>query len=274
MKKKTTTASNSDTIIYPIWRNLPSKIIAEVLSRLPIKSLCRFRCVSPKTHLHITNTANKPQKTLLISTSCKLFSVDFTDESPTAKRLGSGPSGSGNWVQVFGSCNGLVLVCGEGIDSYFLSNPFTGECKKLLEPPFLDISSSDQSPFFLAGLGYESSTDDYKVVMLLGFDGLHFYILGEHLHGSYFNERLHWLCSSTGDFDGPKVIVAFDLCDEIFKEVQLPAPFDNDGYSYYQLVVLRGCLCLVVWPFIDYGIEVWIMKKYGRKTNLYWEHLA
>lgn len=51
-------------------------------------------------------------------------------------------------------------------NSNFLLNPLTRECKKLPESPFDDSFSPLGSYILLPGLGYESYTDDYKVVML------------------------------------------------------------------------------------------------------------
>lgn len=80
--------------------------------------------------------------------------------------------------------------------------------------------------------------------------------------GIYFNERLHWLCWSgcVGLEHGSNVIVAFDLSDEIFKEVQLPASLSYYEIVYHQMEILAGCLC-VVWAS-SYRNEVWMMKEY------------
>ncbi|XP_058198448.1 F-box/kelch-repeat protein At3g06240-like [Rhododendron vialii] len=310
--------SDCGTIDNSRRRDLPPEMVAHVLSHLPVKSLCRFKCVSPswnslisspqfaKTHLRITT--NKPQNNILISNSKALYSVDLAAANPTAEKAFSFRlfELSHISVQVSGSCNGLVLVSdlGHG-NSNFLLNPSTRECKKLPESPIFDNSSSARIKFvpyetsthtFLPGLGYDSSSDDYKVVMLLyhiivdtesDFDGdvnsitdVTVYSLKidswrriqdchykpvQPFHGVLFNERLHWLTSRTGYLDGSMVIAAFNLSDEIFKDVHLPVTFHNSEFKFgdYHMVVLGGCLCLVIWPTVRDKIAVWMMKKYG-----------
>ncbi|XP_058214662.1 F-box/kelch-repeat protein At3g06240-like [Rhododendron vialii] len=313
---------DSGTIMdHSIWRNLPPEIMEHVLSLLPVRYLCRFKCVSPswnslissphfaKTHLHITNnTPNKPQKTLLISSSCDLsrdlYSVDFAATNPTAEQLDFALSvRPTNRVRGWGSCNGLVLVSDEGLVqvpdegiyyNLFLFNPFTTECKELPDSPLLDLLYYDDVHYIANGLGYDSSTDDYKVVMLyshliVDFNGFSCitsvavyslktdawrriqdsrYNPEEHFHGVCFNERLHWLCSTT--HDSPKVFVAFNLWDENFREVHLPTLFTSSnkyrrGYRFR--VVLGSCLCLVVSPYKGVEIDVWKMMKYGVRES-------
>ncbi|KAG5550655.1 hypothetical protein RHGRI_015566 [Rhododendron griersonianum] len=335
-KRKTTTiTSDSGTIMdRSVWRNLPPEIIGRVLSLLPVKCLCRFKCVSPswdslissphfaKTHLHITNnTPNKPQKTLLISSSRALsrdlYSVDFAAANPTAEKLDFALPVRDriNWVRGWGSCNGLVLVSDEGLAeeceegilvrdggvnyNLFLFNPFTTESKELPDSHVLDLCSVDDIHFIVNGVGYDSSTDDYKVVMLHSREVFYYngisnstrvavyslktdawrkfqdlrYNPMEHIHGVCFNERLHWLCQRT---NGSKVVVAFDLSDEIFREVHLPASFDNYlpasfnnyyGCWHHFRVVLASCLCLVVSRYEGSEIDVWMMMKYGVRES-------
>ncbi|XP_058214660.1 F-box/kelch-repeat protein At3g06240-like isoform X2 [Rhododendron vialii] len=309
-KKMKTIVSDSGTVMdRSVWRNLPPEIIDHVLSLLPVKYLCRFKCVSPswnslisspnfaKIHLHITNnTPNKPQKTLLISSSCDLprdlYSVDFSAVNLTAEKLDFGVSVRDPYNQVcsWGSCNGLVLISDEGINyDLFLLNPFTREWKELPDSPLVNLCCYDDMHFFVNGLGYDSSTDDYKVVILLYRDITYSngpeYVTNAavyslktdvwrriqdprydpvgHGHGVCFNERIHWLCRRT---NGSIVVVAFDLWDEIFREVHLPTLFTS--YDIYTLgfdfkVVARSCLCLVVSPYKGGQIDVWMMMKYG-----------
>ncbi|XP_058202732.1 F-box protein CPR1-like [Rhododendron vialii] len=172
--------SDGGTINNSLWGNLPLEMVAHVLSLLPIKSQCKFKCVSPSWNSLISSPnfakTNKPSKTILISNSQGLYSVDFAAPNLTAEKLDF-PSAEGKLTYGCGSCNGLVLVCVEDVDSnsnFLLLNPFTRECKKLPQSPFYDTSSSariklitTRTHTILPGLGYDSSTDDYKVAMLL-----------------------------------------------------------------------------------------------------------
>ncbi|KAI8567245.1 hypothetical protein RHMOL_Rhmol02G0106000 [Rhododendron molle] len=310
MKKKTI-VSNDDTKGSSIQRvNLPPEILADILSRLSVKFLCQLKCVSPswnslisspyfaKTHLK----RNPPsQRIILVCDSEDLYSVDFADENPAAEKLDFPSvqySHKWQWVKVLGSCNGLLLVYGQG-HSQFLLNPSTRERKKLPDYPSSFILDLICQPFiYLHGFGYDSSTDDYKAVMLscrYNISGSRFYcdwdgnityvfvyslktdawrrIQGSHCRpleccgrpsGVYFNERLHWLCKRSGDSDGSLVIVAFDLSDEIFREV--PTLFSYSMIWYHRMAVLGGCLCVIVYT-PSFCNELWMMKEYGVRDS-------
>lgn len=147
-------------------------------------------------------------------------------------------------------------------------------------------------------MGYDSSTDDYKVVMLSFYDESdpesesESYALSDtttvavyslktnawrriqdtqYIHwgmtfGAYFNGCLHWVCRRAGSY----LIVAFDLADEVFREVSLPASWAeaDDEIRKFELVVVGGCLCLVYtiympMPSRNRQIEVWTMEESG-----------
>ncbi|XP_058202743.1 F-box/kelch-repeat protein At3g06240-like [Rhododendron vialii] len=206
---------------------LPMEIITVILSRLPFKSLSQFKCVSPswKTLIsssHFAQIRLNRTKAILFTSSFDLYSVDFSDESPTPEKLDHPPfnhmSGSGS----VSSCNGLILVSDKGYVN-FLLNPSTGEWKHL-PSPFRQYSSMDG--FYPPGLGYVSSTDDYKVAMPFFKEGrepnhvavtivavyslkndawrtiqdFHYRPVGR-CRGVCFNEHRHWLCRRTGGLD-------------------------------------------------------------------------
>ncbi|XP_058198309.1 F-box/kelch-repeat protein At3g06240-like [Rhododendron vialii] len=281
---------------------LPQEIITVILSRLPFKSLSRFKCVSPswkalissphfaETRLNRTKANYHPLKAILFTRSFDLYSVDFADANPTPKKLD--PPSFDHVISdsmSVSSCDGLVLVSFDGYDN-FLGNPSTSEWKEL---PFPFPRYISMDVFYPPWLGYVASADDYKVVMPLFkafrqpdhaavrivavyslttnawrmIQDFHYH-LAEHRRGVCFNGRLHWLCWRTDDLDYSDVVVAFDLVDEIFREVQLPASYDynvsRDHEMVVEMVVLEGCLCLLVWSMSD-RIDVWMMMDYGVK---------
>ncbi|XP_058192743.1 F-box protein CPR1-like [Rhododendron vialii] len=63
----------------------------------------------------------------------------------------------------------------------------------------------------------------------------------------------------SGGLDGSLVIVAFNLSDEIFKEV--PTLFSHSEIWYHCMAVLGGSLCVIVYP-PNFCNEVWMMKEY------------
>lgn len=271
---------------------LPQDIITNILSRLPVKSLLRFKCVSPlwkslisdphfaRTHLNQTKNSKYPEQKIIISTRFgNLYSVDCNDVNPTTRKL-EFPTveqhDAEKWVQVLCSCDGLLLVS-RSDNSIFLLNPSTRECKKLPICPFVQIMDRYHSPD-VYGVGYDSSTDDYKVLMFSyiyeygsnatvvtiyslktnawrRIEDLHNRSTVGHFGGVFLNGCLHYLCR-TGN--GSTRITAFDLSGEIFKEVPL-----GRCSEYDRVVVLGGSLSLVD----GQGSKVCMMKEYGARES-------
>ncbi|KAK2984427.1 hypothetical protein RJ640_014833 [Escallonia rubra] len=272
--------------------NLPEDIVEDILTRLPATSLGRFRCVSKpwrarishplfvKTHL---SRSNKRARVLVRSNiNGYLYSLSFDSELHRnivgiAKKLNFKADDS-RYVE--GSCNGLVLIDDGVKRSLLLFNPTTQESSKL------PVSTFENPPWssFHYGLGYDSGTDDYKVVKLIygrmvernGSKSSNILvdiyatksgcwrrlkILSCHCfeytwwagYGIFVNGSLHWLAA-------PNKIIAFDLVEEKFREIPLPSGcvLHQGG----QLVVLDGCVGTVSWSEGDVD-EVWVMKEYG-----------
>ncbi|XP_058198269.1 F-box protein CPR1-like [Rhododendron vialii] len=162
---------------------IPQEILTDILSRLPVKSLCRFKCVSTswnslisnpyfaKTHLNRTNTQNPKylddQRNIVISSSLNLYSIDVGNANPTATKLDFPMlqnHAADSRVKVWSSCDGLLLVSYDDNSNLLLLNPSTRECKKLPAP---SVVPNPVGTFgYGYGVGYNSSTDDYNIVGL------------------------------------------------------------------------------------------------------------
>lgn len=170
------------------YADLPQELITEILSRLPGKSLVRFRCVSKswfsliyssefiKTHLLKSSTNNAYTRHGLIFTicvpdvkvkQCSLAHVLNTDAT-TATEMDY-PSDSivdplnyvYSEVKVVGSCNGFFSTEIGGKDLFFW-NPPIRKSKKL--PDFeIGWKYYHNSTY---GFGYDESNDDGKVVLI------------------------------------------------------------------------------------------------------------
>ncbi|XP_058201545.1 F-box/kelch-repeat protein At3g06240-like [Rhododendron vialii] len=291
--------------------NLPQDIIKDIVSRLPVKSLHRFKCTSfswksqisdpqfAKTHLNRTKIKNSKyavQKIIIISGCGNLYSVDPNHVNPTSTKL-EFPTveqhDTKKWVQVLSSCDGLLLVS-RSDKSIFLLNPSTRECKKLPICPFVRRDYWNKCVLLdKYGVGYDSSTDDYKVLWMLSYfdeegviddvvivavyslktnawrrveDFQHRSVLGNS-GGIFLNGCLHYLyCDAIQNCS--KRIIAFDLSDEVFREVPLPACLDdstNLAHAYYRLEVLGDCLCLVRQHNCQVG--VWMREEHGVRKS-------
>ncbi|KAK2987802.1 hypothetical protein RJ640_024429 [Escallonia rubra] len=167
--------------------NLPHDVIVNILSRLPVKTLLRFRSVSkpwrslirsPKfitTHLQTTVQNPSAAATSLILHSLHhksedhlLFLVSITPFRQELTKLDHPFPGVFLEMEVVGSINGLVCLCrprwGDGITIW---NPATKQSKGV------KLSGYAPNPVFndrvSIGFCYDPVGDDYKVISILNF---------------------------------------------------------------------------------------------------------
>ncbi|XP_058198239.1 F-box/kelch-repeat protein At3g06240-like [Rhododendron vialii] len=272
---------------------IPQEILTDILSRLPVKSLCRFKCVSPswnslisdpyfaKTHLNRTKTQN-----IVISSSLNLYSIDVHNANPTATNLDFPTLEqhvANKRVKGWSSCDGLLLVPYIDNSNFLLLNPSTSERKELPALPFaLDPVGTSSYAY---GVGYNSSTDDYNVVMLscnhtgsvqskISIVDVYSlktnawrriqhtpYVVGTSCFcgGVFLNGCLHWLCWRTGSY----AICAFNLLDQIFREVPMPASLCGGCRILRFFVEVVGGFLYLVKRRASCKSEVWKMEEYG-----------
>ncbi|XP_059629116.1 F-box/kelch-repeat protein At3g06240-like [Cornus florida] len=272
----------------PICAFLPEEMVVDILSRLPAKCLCRFKCVSKswfalisspnfaKTHL---NRNDKPKRVFLVSDY--FYSIDCTEASNNddviAMKLDYPliKDKDPNLVtDIVASCNGLLLVVLNNLnkrDDYpmYLCNPSTREFKKLPDYNFR---------FCMYGLGYDSSMDNYKDTFVVvhslktsswrrrwiqDFPYDNSFLLP--CSGVFVNGSIHWLTNRA--LDHSPVIVAFDVADEKFRDVLLPNShgilLPAKAHAPSGLGVLGGCL--FCYKEHDYAVQfdIWVMEEYG-----------
>lgn len=274
---------------------LPEEIIREILRRLPVKALLRFRSVSRswrslidskqfiQHHLHHSLRSNS-NITLLVDSS-RFCYVDL--DSFKQLQVGDTPIEP---YSVIGSCHGLVLLVPKSGD-IVLWNPAIRKLRKLApQPPIPDRFFRFEYAQTIFALGYDSNHDDYKVVRVsqaaTDGDGDSFsteasiysltanswkkakdfpYLLPIHTSrwGVYLNGALHTVAKPRGK---PKVmIMAFDLGKEEHYELPLPETRGlNRGSASVE--VMGGCLAAVV-PGKKKSTEIWLMKEYGVKQS-------
>ncbi|XP_062162169.1 F-box/kelch-repeat protein At3g06240-like [Alnus glutinosa] len=183
--------------------SLPNEVIAEILSRLPVKSVIRFRCVSKtwcslisSPHFiatHLSRALSNPQypsnlvfhhfdypfkKDRSPAIRIHLLSLDaevqkrslVTQEFDVSDK--KDPSNfmvsrcSYDCMEVIGSSNGLFCLT-SGFDSYVLCNPCIQKAISILHP---NIGPRGFEPE-THGFGYCPRTDDYKVVRIVYVEG-------------------------------------------------------------------------------------------------------
>ncbi|WCJ25549.1 F-box family protein [Euphorbia peplus] len=292
-------------------RELPAEIIVEILARVSVKPLFRWKCVCKswfnlisnnlqfaKLHLHyakLDTSVNRNKMFLFCSplpfidehASCthnNLVTRDLRfpiiDVQPTTE------------FAILGSCNGLIAACwnDDPLDNLHIIvwNPTTGHFRDL---PAITSTSRIINMFY--GFGYDSHSDDYKIVRglvstcrkkvrleVLSLKACEWRV-SQDVHSSFtlninraFNSSSngfhHWLVELP---DRKLGIVSLDLGEEKFlKMVPVPADITNRLSG----LKLRGVGDDVwvsknsLYP-TDY-LEGWMMKRDGSKiswTKLY-----
>ncbi|GJT68045.1 putative F-box domain-containing protein [Tanacetum coccineum] len=180
--------------------------------------------------------------------------------------------------RMVGSSNGLVCLSPSNAE-FLVTNPSTREVIELRALPCENRSD------LCWGFGYDSSTDDYKLVVGVN-EGLHhirFQVLTlksnvwkftEELNynfhvqfgsgfGLLYNGALHWFMDDPNN-NMKRVIIYFDLSSEKFKEIPQP---DDTNYVcdiFSELGIFDECLC--VYRPVN-GIPIWAMKNYNVKQS-------
>ncbi|KAM3696627.1 hypothetical protein ACJW30_06G054900 [Castanea mollissima] len=267
--------------------NLPRELIVDILSRLPVKSLCRFKCVSKpwrtlishpdfvKTHLHRAQF-----KRLILASNDSLYSIDHEtsfENDVVAVALDYFPLDQNHQsypIEMIGSCNGLLCLKPQP-NTFFVFNPATHESARIPDAP---TPFGFDHAILAHGFGYAPSIDDYKLVKAVNaplvavfslrtsawklVEGFHYKKPTELWEGplpcgTNLNGALHWVFKLCGGNEC--VIAAFDLETDTFRDMPVPA-ISVSGFS---TGFLRGCLCLMDRDFGLRRRDIWVMKEYG-----------
>ncbi|PON58760.1 F-box domain containing protein [Trema orientale] len=285
---------------------LPWDSIVGILTRLPVKDLLRYRCVSKPwcslidgpdfIKMHLNHSVGTSSNLSLIRGYRVLHSVDL-DTLDSAVRL-TPPINVGNEIKILGCCNGLVaLANSSGVMA--LWNPSTRKHKKVpvsdpnYEVPFGVFDSE------MVGFGYDPLNDDYKLLRVIHYiridsdsfqSEVKVYSLKSNTWkrvgdfpyqgykkygiGVFASNSLHWMVARDHQYQPSFSIAAFDLVTEEYRKISLPdKKVSWDDKFYTKLAELGGWLC-VVSIYVDDEkaeasnyVDIWVMKQYGVKES-------
>ncbi|KAI3914251.1 hypothetical protein MKW98_029255 [Papaver atlanticum] len=242
--------------------SLPWDILQEIIVRLPLKSIVRFRCVN-----HFWNNELENHSKLLKARSrfgCEMgkFNLMFHIEYPVESMIRSGIL----WgIEVFGYCFGLVLL--RHVNSFnecvlMLWNPTTDECKRIPNPP-AGTKAEDRN-YEEYGFVFSERIEDFKVVHLTEAlqEGLcEVQIYDMYWHGMSDAVRrpiggaAHWLAHVESSIQG-QCIVRFEFETEEFDATLLPISTDLPP----TLCALGGSLCFFICDLFEV-ITMWELKN-------------
>ncbi|KAL6499678.1 hypothetical protein OROGR_027588 [Orobanche gracilis] len=276
----------------PCSRRLPEELISEVLYRVPVRYLLRFRCVckswktlisSPqfvKDYCRISFSITTEQQLVCLTHTdwrhITTYSLQSLCENVIAPSETSSFRVERRYGLIIGSCNGLVCLC-DDLGFFKLRNPFTRLTSK--RSPSLGLTNQRiQMTMTMYGFGYDQLNNKYKVLITYDFiTKLHTFGTKSWTTIQAFppcTPPLHWwdrvgkFVSSSGSTLNWLVqerdrIISFDLEKETYGAVLLPLPhYMEDGADLpCNLEVLNNCLCLCY--LNDIHCVLWSMNMYG-----------
>ncbi|KAG5076966.1 hypothetical protein JHK82_055661 [Glycine max] len=219
---------------------LPFDLIVEILLRLSVRSLLRFKCVSKSwcalisdpefAKSHIDMAAAPTHRFLFTSSNAsELNAIDVEAEEPLCDD----------------SANVVFKVPPSSTFKYYKHSPMERSCE------------------YLSGFGYDPSTDDYVIVNVILSRRKHPKIecfslranswsctkskapYRENLtfgDGVFLNGALHWLVKPK---DKVAVIIAFDVTKRTLLEIPLPHDLAIMlKFNLFRFMVRQGCLVL------------------------------
>lgn len=279
-----------------LFANMPSEIIIEILSRLPVRTIIRCKCVR-KSWLALLETQEFAKSNLryatpglaLIDFNSNLNKIlEFNDDGQNHRhvklpcRLVTNFSLPAKYGWIGGSVNGLLFLCNLGQPFVVcICNPITRD--------YIELDCTKECPysynkvFVIYGFGVSKIAGQHKVVMIfqdcpstsdkcvchvytmetnLWRRIPHVSRLEHHIIAVFLNGNLHWLMLDLKD--SQQRISCFDLETELFSSFSSPLP--GRSPITVGLSALWDCLCLCDSSNED-GTTLWLMKEYGVENS-------
>ncbi|KAL4367511.1 hypothetical protein GQ457_05G034640 [Hibiscus cannabinus] len=299
-------------------RGLPEMLVWDILSKLPVKSLARFKCVckpwssSFQTPLFITQHHLTNDHLNLLVKRCdgpNFSDLCYFSQLSTEKGQNFSPRQNihlpvfeieyyNHFVTVHGPHNGILCLDFDA-NIICLWNPSTREFKVLPQSSIQRPPLAADTSFSGLGFGYDSQTDDYKVVRFIdnAFEyhcyGNSYYLETTYqvdlyslkgnswkeisdpiidrgvnvrdttLLDNYVNGFYYWLATAPQGY----IILSFDMVNEMFSTLPLPE-FDG-GFEQCHLHLLNynGLLGASVYPSEGTlkSFDLWVMNGFWTK---------
>ncbi|KAK1353430.1 F-box domain-containing protein [Heracleum sosnowskyi] len=275
---------------------LPTKMLDEILCRVPVKYLLRCRSVS-KGWCSLIDSTPFVKKQLKQALECNAggliinqggqfylaedFRTSFDADDVVAEEISEPLKARISGADFVGAANGLICVSKNKMKEVYIFNPSTRKLKKVPGAPAEFPRSFHMAETCLCGFGYDHLNDDYKVVKIaecyFQFRGKMAIVYSLKTNswkrienvpdnntrffgnwGMFASGALHWLAIDN-PCNGSDILVGFDLGLERFKKVSCPVidgPFVN--FNTKSVVSDGGCLGILD-KYPNSRIDVWVM---------------
>ncbi|KAK1417151.1 hypothetical protein QVD17_26273 [Tagetes erecta] len=268
---------------------ISNDLMVDVIERLPPKSIIRFRSLSKYWHSRIATPefvrnhrlrrSKKPHKLIirhLIYCGKYKFKSIYTlhsgDQLPGCGYIGN-PGVEFPYPrranELVGSCNGILCLYNKEISLWNFSIR-----RRLVMPRRPHMKSS------ALGFGFDSVTDDYKIVVISDSDTLIYSLKTDSWtaipspsipfydlkwKACFFNGILHWVVDgNVNEQESSRFILTFNLSSHVFGKILLPESLG----MIRQLTTINGCLALVFSNGID-TLNILTMKEYNKLESWY-----
>lgn len=285
---------------------LPHEMIDEILCRVPVKPLLRFRCVS-KGWCSLIDSNAFAKKQLKNTLACnagvglmivkhgddrKFYLAGFDsldDESADLLEIDDPLKSFLSDAQIMGACNGLICVFKNKRKDIFVLNPTTRNSRKIAGVPIEFPSLFSTIEKRICGFGYDEVSDDFKVVMIaecyVQFHGLIAMVYSLktdawtriqdvpsnirfiNMRGLFASGCLHWMAIDDRT-NGKEVIVGFDLELQQFKDVPFP-PIEPTRAKFSERILDDVGEYVSILDCLDLQTDVWLMNNHGAETTWY-----
>ncbi|KAL4580327.1 hypothetical protein LXL04_016517 [Taraxacum kok-saghyz] len=290
------------SLLDPSIEDLPESIMADILSRLPVKKIIQSKCVckqfqnivldSSFAHLHFSRSPTGfmilhfggfsseilPGILTLVEVDDQLHHHRFLHDPVMNLDLNLSPNFQNFHCFQVGSVNGLICLAQFGleIDDMYICNPSTREY--IILPAQNSLDEDYENIVCCFGIG--SLTHEYKVIRIFEIDEISeakIYTLGtgqwrrlghvpysiNESYAPFLNGHAHWITYY------PQKICVFNFDNETFELFPSPPSIKESQIHLRRLGVLKGCLC--VSDTYECKLVVWVMKEYGVKKSWYKE---
>ncbi|KAM7473165.1 hypothetical protein LguiB_020408 [Lonicera macranthoides] len=243
---------------------------------------------------HVTNTRKLIRHCTTTSPRQEVYSVFFDNQSSFDRDDDvkiDFPFTSTTEYRIVGSCNGLICLSDENMwDDVYTTVLWNPAIRRKLTLPLPNIIVRNSRSLHVLGFGFDCKANDYKIVQL-SYKNIHSlppsvevfsvktgawrgistpaplcHIGGDLWRQRFFNGAAHWVACTLNCGQEHSLILSFDMCDEVFREIKLPECLAGESPWCMGMVVIQDSFSVVEndksRQFL-HVLSVWVMKDYG-----------